>query len=49
MLSSEVMANDLIPFTGDRLSQARAFTGLSDEALSVRAVTAARDKDFAAL
>lgn len=38
------MSSDLTPFTGDRLSQARTFTGLTDEALRVRAVTAARDK-----
>lgn len=40
------MSSDLIPYTGDRLSQARSFAGLSDEALRVRAITAARDKHF---
>lgn len=49
MLSSEGMSTELTPFIGDRLSQARAFTGLTDEALRVRAVTAARDKESAAL
>ncbi len=32
-------------YLGDRLAEARALGGLSDEALRVRAVTAARDKD----
>lgn len=36
-------------YTGDRLSQARALAGLSDESLRVKAVTAARDKDAALL
>ncbi|THF88326.1 integrase [Deinococcus sp. KSM4-11] len=39
------MSSELTPYTGDRLSQARTFTGLSDEALRVRATVAARDKD----
>ncbi|MFC4425500.1 tyrosine-type recombinase/integrase [Deinococcus navajonensis] len=43
------MPTDLVPFSGDRLSQARTLSGLTDEALRVRAVTAARDKDFAEL
>ncbi len=38
------MSADLLPYTADRLAQARALAGLSDEALRVRAVTAARDK-----
>ncbi|GHF30341.1 integrase/recombinase XerC [Deinococcus metalli] len=38
------MSSDLTPYTGDRLSHARAFTGLTDEALRVRATVAARDK-----
>lgn len=40
------MSSELIPYSADRLSQARTLAGLSDEALRVRAVTAARDKDF---
>ncbi|THF68680.1 integrase [Deinococcus sp. Arct2-2] len=32
-------------YSGDRLTQARAFAGLTDEALRVRAIRAARDKD----
>ncbi|ACO46055.1 tyrosine-type recombinase/integrase [Deinococcus deserti] len=43
------MTTDLVPFTADRLGQARTFSSLGDEALKVRAVTAARDKDFAEL
>lgn len=39
----------IVPFEADRLSQARTYAGLSDEALRVRAVTATRDKDFAEL
>ncbi|GGK88197.1 tyrosine-type recombinase/integrase [Deinococcus radiotolerans] len=35
---------DLTPYLGDRLAQARALAGLTDEALRVRAITAARDK-----
>lgn len=53
MLSSEQMpqppSSEIQPFTADRLSQARTFTSLTDEALRVRAVTAARDKDLAEL
>ncbi|MFC4453394.1 tyrosine-type recombinase/integrase [Deinococcus sonorensis] len=33
-------------YDGDRLAQARSLAGLTDEALRVRAVTAARDKSF---
>lgn len=40
------MTNDLVAYSGDRLSQARTFSGLTDEALRVRAVMAARDKHF---
>ncbi|GGL72097.1 integrase [Deinococcus aerolatus] len=36
-------------YTGDRLTQARALAGLSDDSLRVKAVTAARDKDAALL
>jgi len=43
------MSSDLLLYTGDRLAQARAFSGLTDEALRVRAVTAARDKSVAEL
>ncbi|MFC4636777.1 tyrosine-type recombinase/integrase [Deinococcus hohokamensis] len=43
------MSSDLVPFTGDRLSQARALGSLTDEALRVRAVTAARDKNVSEL
>lgn len=45
MLSSEQMS-EITPYVGDRLAQARALAGLTDEALRVRAVTAARDKSF---
>ncbi|KEF35415.1 integrase [Deinococcus sp. RL] len=38
------MSAELLPYVGDRLSQARSLSSLSDEALRVRAVTAARDK-----
>ncbi|SMB92485.1 tyrosine-type recombinase/integrase [Deinococcus hopiensis] len=41
--------SDLVPYSGDRLTQARAFAGLGDEALRVRAITAARDKACAEL
>ncbi|GHF70251.1 MULTISPECIES: tyrosine-type recombinase/integrase [Deinococcus] len=40
------MTDALVPFTADALAQARSFSGLTDEALRVRAVTAARDKTF---
>lgn len=40
------MSGELLPYVGDRLAQARSFSSLSDEALRVRAVTAARDKSF---
>lgn len=43
---TDTPAQAIVPFTGDALTQARTFTGLSDEALRVRAVTAARDKSF---
>lgn len=43
---SEPSAPPLVPFTGDTLAQARSLIGLTDEALRVRAVTAARDKAF---
>ncbi len=54
MLSSAQMpepqpALEIQPFTTDRLSQARTFAGLTDEALRVQAVTAARDKEFESL
>ena len=39
-------ARVLAPYTGDRLSGIRAWSGLSDTALRVRAVGAARDKDL---
>lgn len=37
--------SDLVPYSESRLAQARAFASLTDEALKVRAVTAARDKN----
>lgn len=40
------MSSELLPYSGDRLTQARTLAGLTDEALRVRAVTAARDKAF---
>ncbi|MVN88693.1 tyrosine-type recombinase/integrase [Deinococcus sp. HMF7620] len=40
------MTESLTLYAGDRLAQARALAGLSDEALRVRAITAARDKSF---
>lgn len=43
------MSETLERYLGDRLAQARALAGLSDEALRVRAVTAARDKDATSL
>ncbi|GGM33693.1 integrase [Deinococcus arenae] len=43
MLSS-VHMSQITPYLGDRLAQARALAGLTDEALRVRAITAARDK-----
>ncbi|ALW88823.1 tyrosine-type recombinase/integrase [Deinococcus actinosclerus] len=36
--------SQITPYLGDRLAQARALAGLTDEALRVRAITAARDK-----
>ena len=38
--------SEITPYLGDRLAQARALAGLTDEALRVRAITAARDKSF---
>ncbi len=38
--------SEITPYLGDRLAQARALAGLTDEALRVRAITAARDKAF---
>lgn len=43
------MSETLERYLGDRLAHARALAGLSDEALRVKAVTAARDKDAALL
>lgn len=40
------MTQSIQAYTGDRLAQARALAGLTDEALRVRAITAARDKAF---
>ncbi|UBV43797.1 tyrosine-type recombinase/integrase [Deinococcus taeanensis] len=40
------MTESLTLYAGDRLAQARALAGLTDEALRVRAVTAARDKNL---
>ncbi|KQR40823.1 tyrosine-type recombinase/integrase [Deinococcus sp. Leaf326] len=44
-MSETVSTSALALYTGDRLSEARGWTGLSDTALRVRAVTAARDRN----
>lgn len=43
------MSEAMERYAGDRLTQARALAGLSDESLRIKAVTAARDKDPALL